>query len=49
MIDKPLYDPNDDPVLPNYLALMACILHKELSVPRALALMGISVERGDRK
>jgi len=41
------YNPNSDPVLPNYLALLACILHKKLSVSKALQLMGIVSEGGD--
>jgi len=32
----------DDPVLPNYLGLLACILHKKLTVAKALTLMELS-------
>jgi len=32
----------DDLVLPNYLALFACILHKNLTVSKALTLMELS-------
>ena len=31
-----------DPVLPNYIALLACILHKNLTVSKALTLMELS-------
>ena len=46
---KEIYNPNNDPLLPNYLALLACILHEDMSVSEALALMGISPERGERE
>jgi len=38
---KKHYEATDDPVLPNYLALFACILHKDMSVSKALTLMEI--------
>jgi len=42
-IHRPTAD--DDPVLPNYLALLACILHKKLTVAKALTLMEINARQ----
>ena len=37
----------DDPLLPNYMALLASILHRKLSVAKALQLMEIVAEGSD--
>lgn len=36
---------DDDPLLPNYLALLACILHKNLDASKALRLMEIQIDK----
>ena len=46
---KKIYNPDNDPTLPNYLALLACILHKKLTISKALTLMGLTAERGERE